>query len=78
MRYLVKYKEYTSEENMWEGLENLKNAREKIEEFKKGRFEEEIQRIRVKKGKEMKLNTEAEEFRRGELLGRYMAKLLYG
>ena len=30
------------EENTWEGLENLKNAMEKIEEFKKGRFEEEI------------------------------------
>jgi len=56
----------------------LKNAREKIEEFEKGRFEEEIRRIRMKKGKEMKLNPEAEEFRRGELPERYMAKLLYG
>jgi len=56
----------------------LKNAREKIEEFEKGRFEEEIQRIRMKKGKKMKLNPEAEEFRRGELPERYMAKLLYG
>jgi len=42
MRYLVKWKGYTAEENTWEGLENLKNAREKIEEFEKGRFEEEI------------------------------------
>jgi len=41
-KYLVKWKEYTAEENTWEGLENLKNAREKIEEFEKGRFEEEI------------------------------------
>ena len=56
----------------------MKNAREKIEEFEKERFEEEIQRIRVKKGKEMKLNPEAEEFRRGELPERYTAKLLYG
>jgi len=77
-KYLVKWKGYTAEENMWEGLENLKNAGRKIEEFEKGRFEEEIQRIRVKKGKEMKLNPEAEEFRRGELPERYMAKLLYG
>ena len=76
-KYLVKWKGYTVEENMWEGLENLKNAMKKVEEFEKGRFEEEIQRIRVKRGKEMKLNLEAEEFRRGELLGRYMAKLLY-
>ena len=65
------------EENTWEGLENLKNVIEKIEEFEKGRFEEEIRRIRMKKGKKMKLNPEAEEFRRGELPGRYIVKLLY-
>jgi len=56
----------------------LKNAREKIEEFEKRRFEEEIQRIRVKKGKEMRLNPEAKEFKRGELPGKYTVKLLYG
>ena len=50
----------------------------KIEEFEKGRFEEEIQRIRLRKEKEMKLNLEAEEFRREELPKRYTAKLLYG
>ena len=57
---------------MWEGLENLKNAEKKIEEFEKGKFEEEIRRIR-----EIKLNPEAEEFKRGELPGRYTVKLLY-
>ena len=41
-KYLVKWKEYTAEENTWKGLENLKNAMEKIEEFEKGRFKEEI------------------------------------
>ena len=66
------------EENTWEGLENLKNAMEKVKEFEKGRFEEEIRRIRLKKGKEIKLNLEVEEFKREELLGRYTAKLLYG
>ena len=66
------------EENIWEGLENLKNAREKIEEFEKERFEKEIWRIRLKKEKWTKLNPEAEEFKRGELPGRYTAKLLYG
>ena len=65
------------EENTWEGVENLKNAMKKIEEFEKGRVEEEIRRIRINKGKEMKLNPEAEEFRRGELPGRYTVKLLY-
>ena len=77
-RYLVKWKGYTAEENTWEGLENLKNAMEKVEEFEKGRFEEEIRRIRMKKGKEMRLNPEAEEFKRRELPRRYTAKLLYG
>ena len=77
-KYLVKWKGYTAEENTWEGLENLKNTRGKVEEFEKGRFEEEIRRIRMKKGKEIKLNLEAEEFRREELPGRFTAKLLYG
>ena len=77
-KYLVKWKGYTAEENTWEGLENLKNAMKKVEEFEKGRFEEEIRRIRLKKGKEVKLNLEAEEFKRGESPGRYTAKLLYG
>ena len=76
-RYLVRWKGYTVEENTWEGLENLKNAMEKVKEFEKGRFEEEIRRIRLKKGKEIKLNSEVEEFKRGKLLGRYIAKLLY-
>ena len=63
---------------MWEGLENLKNVMKKIEEFEKRRFDKEIWRIQVKKGKEMKLNLEVEEFKRGELPERYMVKLLYG
>ena len=67
-----------AEGNTWERLENLKNAMGKVKEFEKGRFEEEIRRIRMKKGKEMRLNPEAEEFKRGELPGRYTAKLLYG
>ena len=77
MRYLVKWKGYTAEGNRWEELENLKNVMEKVEKFEKGRFEEEIRRIRMKKGKEIRLNPEAEEFKRGELPGRYTAKLLY-
>ena len=40
-RYLVKWKGYMAEGNIWEGLENLKNAMEKVEEFEKERFEEE-------------------------------------
>jgi len=32
----------------------------------------------LRKEKEIKFNLEVEEFRRGELLERYMVKLLYG
>jgi len=77
-KYLVKWKGYIAEENTWEGLENLKNIMKKVKKFEKGRFDKEIQRIQVRKGKEMKLNPETKEFRRGELPGRYTAKLLYG
>jgi len=66
-----------AEENTWEGLENLKNVMKKVEEFEKGRFEEEIQRIRLRKGKKMKLNLEAKKFKREELLRKYTVKLLY-
>ena len=41
-KYLVKWKGYMVEENTWEGMKNLKNAMEKVEEFEKGRFKEEI------------------------------------
>ena len=67
-----------AEENTWEGIENLKNAIEKVEEFEKRRFEEEIQRIKIKREKEMKLNPKVEEFKRGKLPERYIVKLLYG
>ena len=49
----------------WERRENLKNAEELIEEFERGEIE-----VRRQEG-------EAEEYRRMELLGKYMAKLLY-
>jgi len=69
MKYLVKWKGYMAEENTWERIENLKNAMKMIKEFEKGKFDKEIQRIQVRKRKEVKLNLEAEEFRRGELPG---------
>ena len=47
----------------------MKNAIKKVEEFEKGRFEEEIQRIRMKKEKEMRLNPEAKSSRKGNCQG---------
>jgi len=49
-----------------------------IEEFEKGRFEEEIRRIKMRRIKKIKLNPEAKKFKKIELPGRYTEKLLYG
>ena len=53
------------EENTWERKENLKNAEELIEEFKREGVEVRRQ------------EREVEEYRRMELPGKYTAKLLY-
>jgi len=39
MKYLVKWKGYTVEENMWEKIESLKNAIKMIEEFEREKFD---------------------------------------
>jgi len=38
----VRWKEYIAEEDTWEGLENLKNPMDLVEEFEKEIREEEI------------------------------------
>ena len=67
-RHLVQWKGYTVEEDIWEPRENLGNAEDLVKEFEK-----EYSKIgRVKnRGKRR-------EDKEGELLGRYMAKMLYG
>ena len=73
---------YMIEEDIWEGLENLRNTRNLIEEFKKEIREEEIWRVKKKREKqkvvEVELNTEAEEFKKSELLGKYTVRILFG
>ena len=34
-KYLVRWKGFTAESDTWEGRENLENAKEAVEEFKK-------------------------------------------
>ena len=65
-KYLIWWKGFTAEGDTWEKRENLKNAEELIEEFKRGEME-----VRRQEGEE-------EDYRRMELPGKYMAKLLYG
>jgi len=69
-KYLVHWKGFTAESDTWEGRENLKNAKEAIEEFKK----------EYRRDMEDVVRQEHEEttFKRGELPGKFMAKMLYG
>jgi len=65
-KYLIRWKVFIAEGDTWERRENLKNVEELIEEF-----EQEGVEVRRQEG-------EVDEYRRMELLGKYMAKLLYG
>ena len=70
-KYLVQWKGFTAEGDIWERKENLKNTGEALEEFK-GRMNAEVRR-------QEKIDmVEERDFRRGELLGKFTAKMLYG
>jgi len=68
-KYLVCWKGFTAESDTWEGRENLKNAKEAIEEFEKEYWRD----------MEDVVQQESEEttFKRGELPGRFTARTLY-
>jgi len=68
-KYLVHWKGFTAESDTWEERENLENAKEAIEEFEKEYWRdiEDVARQEREEG----------TFRRGELLGRFIAKKLY-
>jgi len=66
VKYLIWWKGFMVEGDTWERRENLKNAEELIK-----KFEQEGIEVRRQEG-------EVEEYRRMELLGKYMVKLLYG
>jgi len=78
-KYLVRWKRYTAEEDIWEGLENLENIINLVEEFEKKIRKKEIRRVQMRKekGKKKTLNLEAKMFKRSELLRKYTAKILY-
>jgi len=66
----VQWKEFIAEYDTWERKKDLGNAREVLEEFE-GRMNTEVRR-------QEKLDmVEKKDFRRGELLGKFMAKILY-
>jgi len=69
-KYLVRWKGFTAEGDTWERKENLKNVEEALEEFE-GMMSAEIRR------QERIDMAEERDFRRGELLGKFMARMLY-
>jgi len=69
-KYLVWWKGFTVEGDTWERKENLKNVEEALEEFE-GRMSVEVKR------QERIDMAEERNFRRGELPGKFMARMLY-
>ena len=69
-KYLVRWKGFIAEHGTWEKWEDLEHAKEALEEFE-GRINTEVKR-------QEKLDmVEERDFRRGELSGKFMAKMLY-
>jgi len=77
----VRWKGYTTEEDTWKGIKNLKTVRDLVEEFKKEIREEKVRQVEKRKGKQkaikVELNPEAEEFKKSKLLGKYMVRILF-
>ena len=71
VKYLVWWKRFIAEHNSWKRKKDLENAKETIIKFKERlsievRWQEKLDRI------------EERDFRRGKLLEKYIAKMLYG
>jgi len=67
----VRWKRFIAEYDTWEKREALGNTEEALEEFE-GRMNAEVR-------KQEKLNmAEERDFKRGELSGKFTAKMLYG
>jgi len=68
-KYLVRWKRFTAEGDTWERRENLKNAEEALADFE-GKME-------IRKQEKIE-EAEDRDFRRGELPGKFTAKMLFG
>ena len=70
-KYLVQQKGFIVESDTWEKEEDLRNAKELVDDFK-GRMGAKVrQQVGERK-------SERDKYRRMKLLGKYIAKLLYG
>ena len=70
MKYLVRQKGFIAEHDSWEREEDLENTKEVVAEF------EERLNAEIKRQKKLDM-AEERDFRKGELPGKYMAKMLY-
>ena len=71
MKYLVYWKRFIVENNIYKKEKDLENAKKGVVEFK--------EKLSTKIRRQEKLDlTEKKDFRKKELLGRYIAKILYG
>ena len=68
---MVRWKGFTAEGDTWKRKEDLKNAREALEEF------EERMNAEVRRQEKIDM-AEERDFRRRELPEKFMAKMLYG
>ena len=66
----MRWKRFTAESDTWEGEENLENAKEAIEEYKR-EYRRDMEDVR-------RQEREEGTFRRGKLLGWFTAKRLFG
>ena len=70
VKYLVQQKGFTTESNIWEKKENLKNTKEVVVKF------EERLSAEVRRQEKLEL-VEEQDFKRGKLPEIYIAKILY-
>ena len=69
-KYLVRWKGFTAESDMWEGRENLENVKEAIEEYEK-EYRRDMEDVAWQEREEGM-------FQQRELPGRFTVKKLYG
>ena len=70
VKYLVQWNEFITEYDSWKKKKDLENTKKVVKEFER--------RINVEVRRQKKLDmVEERDFRKGELLEKYMAKILY-
>ena len=70
VKYLVQWKGFTVEYDSWKKEEDLENVKELVAEFQ-GRMNTKVRKKKLDLAEE-------KDFKKAELPGNYMAKMLYG